>query len=55
MWVSLATLIIYSVTELFNEVAFEWLIYVIGFLSGIIVVGKSISPLDFKHNKNISS
>lgn len=52
MWISLATLMIYSVTELFNEVAFEWLIYVIGFLSSLTLVGKSTSLLDFKHNSN---
>lgn len=39
-WISLATILVYSVTELFNEAAFEWLIYVVGFLSSLLFFGK---------------
>ncbi|MCF8196406.1 MAG: hypothetical protein K9J38_10450 [Polynucleobacter sp.] len=46
-WISLATLMVYAVAELFNEVAFELLIYYIGFLATLLLAGHSNILLNF--------
>jgi hypothetical protein len=50
-WISLAILMVYAVAELFNEVAFELLIYCIGFLAALLVAGASKNVLYFSANR----
>lgn len=46
-WISLAILMVYAVAELFNEVAFELVIYYIGFLATLFFAGNSKNLLHF--------
>jgi hypothetical protein len=50
-WISFAVLIVYTVAELFNEVAFELVIYYIGFLAALLCAGTSKNLLYFSTNQ----
>jgi hypothetical protein len=50
-WISLAILMVYAVAELFNEVAFELVIYYIGVLATLLFAGTSKNLLLFPSNQ----
>ena len=50
-WLSFAILMVYTVAELFNEAAFELVIYYIGFLAALLCAGTSKNLLYFSNNQ----